>query len=67
MRYGQSSTSYNLARQFSEMKETQGIPFSELSYIPGVLLEAGTEIIMGVLEFFTMASAGICWEGTGRA
>jgi hypothetical protein len=38
------------------MKETQGIPFSELNHILGVLLEAGLETTTGVLEFFMMAS-----------
>jgi cytochrome P450 len=56
MRYGQSSTSYNWARQLSDLKESQSLPFAELSYILGALLEAGLETITGVLEFFTMAS-----------
>ena len=66
MRHGQSSTSYNWARQLSEMKEAQGIPFSELSYILGVLLEGGLETTTGLLEFFTMASV-LYPESVGKA
>jgi len=56
MRYGQSSTSYNWARQISGIKEAKGLPFAELSYILGVLLEGGLETATSVFEFFTMAS-----------
>ncbi|KAN0069004.1 Cytochrome P450 [Elaphomyces granulatus] len=66
MRYGQSSASYNWARQLSEMKEAQGLSFSELSYILGVYLEAGMETTTGFLEFFTMASA-LYPESVGKA
>ena len=55
MRYGQSSLSYNWAKQFSEFKDAQGLPLTELSYVIGVLLKGGLETTTGVLEFFTMA------------
>jgi hypothetical protein len=51
MRYAQSSTSYNWARQISGMKEAQGLSLTQLSYIIGVLLEGGVDSITGVLEF----------------
>jgi len=56
MQYGQSSTSYNWARQISDFKEAQGLPLEELSYILGVLLEGGLETTTSVVEFFIMAS-----------
>jgi cytochrome P450 len=66
MRYGQASTSYNWARQLSDMKDAQGLSFTELSYILGVLLEAGIETTTGVLEFFTVASV-LHPESVGKA
>jgi cytochrome P450 len=66
MQYGQSSTSYNWARQISDFKEAQGLPLAELSYIIGVLLEGGLETTTGVLEFFTMASV-LYPESVGKA
>jgi cytochrome P450 len=48
------------------MKEAQGLSFSELSYILGVLLEAGLETTTGILEFFTMASI-LYPESAGKA
>ena len=56
MRYAQSSTSYNWARQICELKEAQGLPLAELSYIIGVILEGGMETPTNFLRFFIMAS-----------
>ena len=56
MRYGQSSPSYNWAREISNFKEARGLSLTELSYIIGVLLEGGLETTTSFLEFFTMAS-----------
>jgi cytochrome P450 len=66
MRYGQASTSYSWARQMSDMKEAQGIPFAELSQNFGVLLEAGSDTSADALEFFTMASV-LHPESVGKA
>jgi cytochrome P450 len=56
MRYGQSSGICNWAKQISNMKEAQDLPFQELSHIIGVLVEGGLETTTGIVEFFTMAS-----------
>jgi cytochrome P450 len=48
------------------MKDAQGLPFAELSYILGVLLEAALETTTGVLEFFTVASV-LHPESVGKA
>jgi cytochrome P450 len=66
MRYAQSSTSYNWVRQISDMKEAQGVPLAELSYIIGVILEGGFETVTCSFEFFTMASV-LYPESVGKA
>ena len=66
MRYGQSSPSYNWARQISDFKEAQGLPLEQLSHIIGILLEAGLETTASVLEFSTMASV-LYPESVGKA
>jgi len=66
MRYAQSSTSYNWARQISSLKEAQGLTLTELSYILGVLMEGGFETTSSVLDFFTMASV-LHPESVGKA
>ncbi|KAN0067997.1 cytochrome protein, partial [Elaphomyces granulatus] len=53
----QENMRYDRVRhKFSDMKEAQGLPFAELSYILGVLLEASLETTTGVFEFFTVVS-----------
>jgi len=66
MRYAQLSTSYNWARQISDMKEAQGLPLAELSYIIGVPTEAGFETVTNTMDFFTMASV-LHPESVGKA
>jgi cytochrome P450 len=66
MRYGQSSTSYNWARQIPDMKEAQGLSLTELSHLIGVLLEGGYETLSNTMDFFTMASV-LHPESVGKA
>jgi cytochrome P450 len=56
MQYGQSSGTFNWAKEISNMKEAQDLPLQELSHIIGVLVEGGLETTTSVVEFFTMAS-----------
>ncbi|OGE47192.1 hypothetical protein PENARI_c056G02180 [Penicillium arizonense] len=53
--YGQNRASWNWAKAALEIKEAQGMSHDEMSYIIGVLFEAGSDTTTGVLKVFVLA------------
>jgi cytochrome P450 len=52
---GRSSPSWNWVQASLNMKESKGLSDNEMSYIIGVLWEAGTDTTAGILKVFVLA------------